>query len=181
MPCSRNGIPTPSEPPRGPEASVLPSVRAATPRDLPRLLDFIRELAAFAGCPAPVQATEEKLGRLLFGDGARCEALLADLGGTTVGYAFFFETYSSFLASPCLWLEDLYVVPRARGRGAGSALLRHLAAIARERECARIDWLVAATNGRGINFYQGQGASLQLGEHLCRADRQAIDRLGTAS
>lgn len=155
----------------------MATTREAGPGDLPLLLRLLREKSVFDGCPGSVTATEESLSRLLFAEGSRSGALVADSGGRPVGIAVYYESLSSYLARPCLWLEDLFVVPEARGLGAGTALLRHLARIARRRGCGRIEWTVAVDNGRGITFYRKHGAALQPGVHLCRVGEEAIVEL----
>lgn len=159
----------------------MTTTREAGPRDLPLLLGLLREKAVFDGCPGSVKATEESLSALLFSKGSRSGALIAEDRDRPVGIAVYFESLSSYLAKPCLWLEDLFVVPERRGRGAGTALLRHLARIARGRGCGRIDWHVAADNGRGITFYRKHGAVVRPGVHLCRMGEETISELAGAA
>jgi GNAT superfamily N-acetyltransferase len=150
-------------------------VRRADPTDLTRVFWFLRRKAAFDR--GELRATRADLARALFGKRPRCGVLLAERGGKPEGFAFYFETYSSFQGGPCLWLDDLYVVPEARGKGAGTALLRGLARIARRRGCARIDWTVSLRNGRSLRFYRGRGARIKPGVRLCRLDAGEIREL----
>ena len=152
-------------------------VRAADRRDVPLILSFVRKLAEFAGHPEAVLATEETLETTLFGEPSLAEVLFAEVDGRAVGFALYFQSYSSWLAGPCLWLEDLYVYPDARGRGVGSALMSRLAAIARERNCGRIDWVVNQRNERGIAFYRKHGAEVGRGQWVCRANAGVIENL----
>jgi GNAT superfamily N-acetyltransferase len=139
---------------------------------------FLRRKAAFDG--DTLRATPEGLDRALFGSRPRCGVLLAERGGTAAGFAFYFETFSSFQGGPCLWLDDLYVVPGSRGRGVGTALLARLARIAVRRGCARIDWLVNWSNGRAVRFYRGRGARVKTGTRLCRLGKADLRALAAA-
>lgn len=155
--------------------------RLAGREDLEAVFSFIREIAVFAGAdPASVEATPEKLRRALFSEPPLGEVLLAEVDGVAVGFASFHQTFSTFLAQPCLWLDDLFVRPEQRGQGAGTALMRHLARIARERGCGRIDWIVNTSNGRGISFYVKSGAAVRPHVNLWRVDRKAIERLAAS-
>jgi GNAT superfamily N-acetyltransferase len=103
--------------------------------------------------------------------------LIAEIDREPVGFASYFLTFSSFLARPGLWMDDLYVHPQARGSGAGTALLCRLARLAEERGCARVEWTVAAANERGIGFYRKHGATVQESVRLARLDRAGIRTL----
>jgi GNAT superfamily N-acetyltransferase len=93
---------------------------------------------------------------------------LAEVDNCAIAFALFFYTYSSFLAKPCIWLDDLFVQPHMRGQGVGTALLKHLSNLASENDCGRIEWTVNAKNDRGIAFYQKQGAKILDSLRLCR-------------
>src|SRR5580704_11255931 len=125
---------------------MQPRISTATERDLPVILDLIRELAEYERLSGEVTATEQKLRDTLFGAQPAAEVLLATVDGETVGFAVFFTNYSTFLAKPGIYLEDLFVKPHARGKGIGKALLARLAGIALERDCGRIDWSVLDWN-----------------------------------
>jgi GNAT superfamily N-acetyltransferase len=134
------------------------SIRAAAPEDIPLILAFIRELAEYEKLTHEVVATEEQLRETLFGARPVAEVLIASLDGRPEGFAVFFPNYSTFLARPGLYLEDLYVRPGARGVGLGRHLLEHLARIAVERQWGRLEWRVLDWNEPSIGFYRKLGA-----------------------
>ena len=130
----------------------------ATERDIPVILDLIRELAEYERLSHLVIATEERLRATLFGAGVPAEVLLAHYEGECAGFALFFPNYSTFLAQPGIYLEDLYDKPHLRGKGAGLALLRELARIAAARNYGRVEWEVLDWNEPAIRFYKRLGA-----------------------
>lgn len=130
----------------------------ATERDVPLILDLIRALADYERLAHEVEATEERLRATLFGAAPAAEVVLAYAGEVCAGFAVFFSTYSTFLAQPGMYLEDLYVHPQFRGQGIGFALLRHLAALCRERRYGRLEWSVLNWNEPSIQFYKRLGA-----------------------
>lgn len=134
------------------------AIRPATPNDVPTILRFIRELAAYEREPDAVEATEPMLQAALFGAEPAAEALIAEREAESIGFALFFHTFSTWTGRRGLWLEDLYVTPEARGAGAGAALLRQLAAIAIDRDCPRLEWTVLDWNTPAIEFYRAKGA-----------------------
>jgi GNAT superfamily N-acetyltransferase len=133
-------------------------IRPATEQDVPIILDLIKQLADYERLAHRVVATEQRLRDTLFGERPAAEVLLASLEGETVGFAVFFTNYSTFLAKPGLYLEDLFVKPHARGKGIGKALLAKLAKIAVERDCGRVDWSVLNWNEPSLRFYEALGA-----------------------
>jgi GNAT superfamily N-acetyltransferase len=133
-------------------------IRSAVAADTPLILSLIRELAEYERAPDAVVASEERIRETLFGPQARAEVLLGYEGDTPVGFALFFHNYSTWLARPGLYLEDLFVRPEARGRGHGRRLLARLAAIARDRGCGRMEWAVLNWNEPAIGFYRALGA-----------------------
>ena len=135
------------------------TIRRATRHDVPLVLDFIRELAEYERLAHEVVATAELVDGWLFGEHPAAEVVLADLDGETVGFALFFTTFSTFLARPGIWLEDLYVRPAARGRGVGRALLARLAQTTVERGYGRLEWAVLDWNEPAIGFYRKLGAA----------------------
>ncbi|OWK27778.1 GNAT family N-acetyltransferase [Sphingomonas mucosissima] len=137
------------------------AIRAAQTGDVPTILRFIRELAAYEREPDAVEATEPMLQAALFGAAPAAEVLIAERGGTSVGFALFFHTFSTWTGRRGLWLEDLYVTPEARGSGAGAALLQALAGIAIDRDCPRLEWTVLDWNTPAIAFYRAKGAKPQ--------------------
>jgi GNAT superfamily N-acetyltransferase len=134
-------------------------IRPATEHDIPLILQFIRELAEYERLAHLVVADEERLRATLFGNPRFAETILAFDDGTPAGFALFFHNYSTFLAQPGIYLEDLFVRPQFRGRGFGKALLVRLARIARERGCGRVEWSVLDWNEPSIAFYRALGAS----------------------
>jgi GNAT superfamily N-acetyltransferase len=153
-------------------------VRSAVRADLPKVLWFLRRKAAFDG--DTLRATPEGLTRALFGSRPRCGVLLAEHDGSAAGFAFYFETFSSFQGGPCLWLDDLFVLPSSRGAGVGKALLAELARVAVRRGCARIDWTVEMSNTRAIRFYRARGARVKAGTRLCRLGQADLRALAAA-
>jgi GNAT superfamily N-acetyltransferase len=152
------------------------SIRPATRDDVPLILCFVRELAAFEREADAVEATEAMLDRALFEEKA-AEAVIAERDGAAVGFAVFFHNFSTWTGRKGLYLEDLYVTPEARGSGVGTALLRHLAALAIERDCARFEWAVLDWNRRAIDFYTGQGAEMMRDWRIERVAGKALARL----
>lgn len=130
----------------------------ATEAHVPVILQMIRELAEYEKLSHVVRATEEQLRRTLFGERPAAEVLLANWNQEPVGFALFFPNYSTFLAQPGIYLEDLYVKPHARGKGAGMALFVELARIAVARGCGRVEWAVLDWNEPSIGFYKKLGA-----------------------
>src|SRR5436190_14871772 len=118
------------------------TIATATQADIPQILTFIRGLAEYEKLAHQCVATEESLHRTLFGARRYAEVVIARLNGVPVGFALFFHNYSTFLAKAGLYLEDVFVLPEHRGDGVGKALLKHVANIARERDCGRMEWSV---------------------------------------
>ena len=152
-------------------------IRPATPADVPTILRFVRDLASFEREPDAVRATEPMLAEALFGATPAAEAVMAELDGAPVGFALFFHNFSTWTGRRGLYLEDLYVKPEARGRGAGAALLRHLAGLALDRGCARFEWSVLDWNADAIAFYRAMGAVGQEEWTVQRVSGDALTRL----
>jgi GNAT superfamily N-acetyltransferase len=133
-------------------------IRPATPADIPTILRFIRSLAEYEKLLDAVVADEVKLRATLFGERPYAEVLIATWNGAPAGFALFFHNYSTFLAKPGIYLEDLFVDPELRGNGIGKALLMHLAKVAVERDCGRLEWSVLDWNEPAIGFYRRLGA-----------------------
>src|SRR5207248_8185404 len=144
------------------------AIRAAAESDVPLILQFIRDLAEYERLSHKVIATEERLRASLFGGWRFAEVIIGEEDGAAVGFALFFHNYSTFLAQPGIYLEDLFVVPEHRGVGAGKALLRRVAQIARERNCGRLEWSVLDWNEPAIEFYQRLGATVMPDWRICR-------------
>ncbi len=142
-------------------------IRFAERSDVPLVLEFVESLAEYEKLRHECVATEALLEESLFGAHPAAEVLLVFEGSraggraTPVGFALFFHSYSTFLARPGIWLEDLFVVPEARGRGYGKALLGRLAELAGERGCGRLEWAVLDWNRPAIEFYESIGAEAQ--------------------
>lgn len=134
------------------------SIRLAVPADIDLVYGFILALAEYEKLAHEVRADRATLERNLFGERPYAEALIAELDGSPVGFALFFHNFSTFEGRPGVYLEDLYVIPEARGAGAGRALLKRLARIAVERDCARLEWWVLDWNAPAIGFYRALGA-----------------------
>ena len=154
------------------------TIRPATASDTPLILGFIRGLAEFEKLSHEVEATEEKLLATLFPEAGRpaAECLLAFEGRDAVGFALYFTTYSTFLAKPGLYLEDIFVLPAHRGRGIGRAMMLHLARLANERCCGRMEWAVLDWNASAIRFYESLGARRLEEWTTCRLAGEALRR-----
>jgi len=150
---------------------------SAREEDVPAILDLIRGLADYERLAHTVEATEERLRQTLFGDHPAAEALLAFEGPECVAFALFFPNYSTFLAKPGLYLEDIFVKPHARRRGIGQTLLHRLAAIARERDYGRMEWSVLDWNESAIAFYRKLGAEVMQEWRICRVTGTALTKL----
>jgi GNAT superfamily N-acetyltransferase len=134
-------------------------IRPATADDTPTICRLVRALADYERLPCETAGQEERLREHLFGPRPCAEVLLAEDAGAVVGFALFFPCYSTFLARPVLYLEDLFVLPEHRGQGHGKALLRAVARLAVERGCARLEWSVLDWNEPAIRFYRALGAT----------------------
>ncbi|MBN9517415.1 GNAT family N-acetyltransferase [bacterium] len=154
-------------------------IRPATPADVPVIAQLIRGLAEYERLSHAVEFDEAKLRDHLFGPRPYAEVLLAEDGAAVVGFALFFHNYSTFRGKPGVYLEDLFVVPDARGKGHGKALLLALARLAVERGCARMEWSVLNWNEPSIRFYESLGAKPQDEWAVYRLDGAALAKLGT--
>lgn len=154
------------------------SLRPAHPRDVAQIVRLIEGIADHAKLAAELDATPERLSDCLFGDAPVARALVAESSAQTlVAYAIFFRNFSSFLAKPGLYLEDLYVVPNFRGRGIGTRLFLAVAQIARDEGCGRMEWLALDWNKPALEFYQKLGARCLKDNRLHRLDRDALAAL----
>lgn len=150
-------------------------IRAATFADVPLILNLIRGLAEYEKLSHEVEATEEKLSATLFGSRPAAECVIASAeSGEPAGFVLFFTNYSTFLARPGLYLEDLFVLPGFRGRGIGKALLTHLAALANARDYGRMEWSVLDWNETAIAFYESFGARRLREWQICRLTGPAL-------
>ena len=155
----------------------MTELRFATPEDVPTIMRFVRELAEFEREADKVVATEELLHEAMFGERPVAEAVIAERDGTPLGMALFFHNFSTWTGWRGLYLEDLYVTPAARGQGVGAALLRHLAAIAVDRDCTRFEWAVLDWNEKAIDFYKAMGAEPMNEWTVNRVSGDALTRL----
>jgi GNAT superfamily N-acetyltransferase len=145
--------------------------------DVPMVYSLIRRLAEYERLSHELEATEDGIRDAMFGEWPIIEVLLAYVGSEVAGYALFFHTFSTFVGQRGLYLEDLFVVPEHRGRGIGKRLLAHLATLACERRCRRMEWAVLDWNESAIRFYQSIGA-VPMGDWTTyRLTGDALDRL----
>lgn len=156
-------------------------IRPATPADVSLLLELIRALAEYEKLAEACVATEIQLARTLFGARRYAEALIAEWDGAPAGFALFFHNYSTFLARPGIYLEDLFVKPELRGKGIGKALLVKLAQLAVERNCGRMEWAVLDWNEPSIGFYRSLGAKPLDDWTVFRLTAPELERLAGAT
>lgn len=152
-------------------------VRVATVADTPLILQFIRDLAEYERLLHEVEASEADIRRDLFGENPRCFCDIAEAGGRPVGFALWFYNYSTFRGRAGIYLEDLFVLPEARGIGAGKALLRRLAQRCVDADLGRLEWAVLNWNAPSIAFYDSLGASAKTDWTVRRLDGEALEGL----
>jgi GNAT superfamily N-acetyltransferase len=154
------------------------SIRPAELADVPVVASLIRQLARFEKLEHEVVLTEALLKAGLFGARPYAEAVLAEEDGQAIGFALFYHNFSTFLARPGMYLEDLFLLPDHRGRGVGRALLAHLARIAVERGCGRLEWAVLNWNQAAVRFYERLGARPNSEWTVYRLTGEALRALG---
>jgi len=154
-------------------------IRSATERDVPLVLSFIRQLAEYEKLQHECVVTEDILRETLFGSKPSAEVLLGFAETEPAGFAVFFHNFSTFLGRPGIYLEDLFVRPEMRGRGYGKALLSHLARLAVERRCGRLEWSVLDWNEPAIQFYKRLGAVAMNDWTIYRVTGEALKRLAS--
>ena len=157
------------------------SIRAAMPADISLIGQFIRDLAEYEKLAHAVRFDEAVMAQKLFGPRPYAEVLIGEIDGLAQGFALFFHNFSTFEGRPGIYLEDLFVRPDARGSGLGKALLGKLAALAVERDCARLEWSVLDWNTPAIDFYKSLGATPMDEWSVYRVDGDALDNLATHS
>jgi GNAT superfamily N-acetyltransferase len=156
-------------------------IRPALPQDTAAICGLIRALAEYERLAHLVVLDEERLHEHLFGLRRYAEVLLAEEEGQVVGFALFFHNFSTFLAQPGIYLEDLFVQPEHRGKGHGKALLRALAQIAIERKCGRLEWAVLNWNELALGFYRSLGAVAMDDWTVHRLTGQALENLANTT
>jgi GNAT superfamily N-acetyltransferase len=164
---------SPGTPPGPAAVAIRPAVRA----DVPLIRRLIEALAEYERLRPACMATDALLERFLFGERPYAEVAIAEVGGEPAGFALFFHNFSTFLARPGIYLEDLFVEPAFRGRGIGTALLRHLAQLAVARDCGRLEWSVLDWNEDAIRIYRRLGAEPQDEWTVYRVSGDALARL----
>lgn len=153
------------------------SIRSATRVDISLIGQFIRDLAEYERLAHAVRFDEAVMAQKLFGPRPYAEVLIGEIDGTPQGFALFFHNFSTFEGRPGIYLEDLFVRPDARGSGLGKALLARLAALAVERDCARLEWSVLDWNTPAIDFYKALGAKMMDEWTVMRVDGAALSEL----
>ena len=152
-------------------------IRLAQKEDVKTIMGFIKSLAEYEKLSDEVVANEQSLGEYLFGDRPYAEVLIAEYDMKAVGFALFFHTFSTFLGMPGLYLEDLYVKPKMRGKGFGKALFLKVAQIAQKRNCGRLEWSVLNWNEPAIGFYKKLGAQAMDEWTVYRLSRESLAKL----
>lgn len=155
------------------------SIRPAIASDVPVILSLIQGLADYEKLSHEVIATEESLSKTLFGPHPCAEVLIGYVNGAPAGFALFFQNYSTFLAKPGLYLEDLYVQPQHRQLGLGKALVTTVARIAQERGCGRYEWTVLDWNTPAIQFYENLGAEMKSDWRIMRVTGDALTHMAS--
>jgi GNAT superfamily N-acetyltransferase len=156
-------------------------IREATVEDCDLIMTLIKELADYERLSHEVEATAEKLRETLFGSNRVAEVLIAELQGTAIGYALFFQSFSTFTGRPGLYLEDIYVKPNWRGKGFGKSLMIQIAQLAVERQCSRLEWAVLDWNAPSISFYRSIDAVPMEGWTVQRLSGQPLKNLALES
>lgn len=155
-------------------------IRPAVEGDVRLILRFIKELASYERLPHEVVATEESVRESLFGERPTAEVSLAYVGEAPAAFSLYFHNFSTFLGQPGIYLEDLYVKAEFRRRGLGRAMFSHLARLAKERGCGRLEWAVLNWNETAIAFYRALGAVAMDEWTVYRVTGKALDRLSEA-
>ncbi len=157
------------------------ALRFATGDDVGLILDFIRQLADFEKMADEVVTDEDQLRQSLFGERRVAEVVIASYDGEPAGFALFFHNFSTFLGRPGIYLEDLFVIPKLRGRGIGRVMLSFLAKLAVERGCGRLEWWVLDSNEPAIRFYERLGAQAMDEWTVFRLSGDALQNLARLS
>lgn len=153
------------------------TIKPATKKDVPVILSFIRKLADYERLSHEVVATEELLGRTLFGARRTAEVVIGYFNNEPIGFVLFFHNFSTFLGRPGIYIEDLFVEEKYRRRGFGGALLTYTAKLAAQRGCGRLEWSVLDWNEPAINFYKKLGATPMNEWTVFRVTGENLNRL----
>jgi GNAT superfamily N-acetyltransferase len=156
------------------------SIRPASAADAQLIFDLIVELAVYEKAKHEVKTSPAELTDTLFGPAAKARALICSIDEQPVGYAVYFYTFSTWLGKNGIWLEDVYVSPTARGKGAGKALLKHVAQIAVKENCGRFEWSVLDWNTPSIEFYKSLGAKCMEEWNIYRVTGDALAKLAAS-
>ncbi len=143
-------------------------IRPAKKEDITAIFELIKALAEYEKLGNSFTGNQEILAKHLFENPIFAEAIVAEIDNNIVGFALFFNTYSTFLTKPGIHLEDLFVMPKYRQKGIGKAMIKYLANLAIERDCGRLEWTVLNWNENAINFYQQLGAEILPDWQICR-------------
>ncbi len=156
-------------------------IREANVNDVQDILSLIQGKAEFDGCLDALLSKKAEIEEAFFSSSPKTNALLAVEDGKPVGIATYYSIYSTFIAKPGIWLDDLFIYPENRKSGAGKALIIRLCKIAKEKGCGRIDWIVARDNENGREFYESLGATIFEEVRHSRLDERAIEKLASVS
>lgn len=156
-------------------------LRSVTPADVPVLFSLIQALADYEKLAHAVTGNAEALQEDLFGTRPYVEAIIVEYAGQAVGFALFFNNYSTFLTQPGIYLEDLFVLPEYRRQGIGKVMLTYLANLAVERGCGRLEWSVLDWNEPAIAFYRRMGASILDDWRICRVTGDSLTKLAATA
>lgn len=151
-------------------------IKHAVEKDIPVLLDFIKQMATYENMLDQVVATEQSLKQIIF-DNNRAKALLINLDDVVIGYVIYFFNFSTFLGRAGIYIEDLYINEKYRGKGVGRQAFNTLVHIAKENKCERIEWTCLNWNEPSLNFYKSIGAKKNTEWILHRLDNQEIDKI----
>lgn len=154
-------------------------IRNVEEKDLSDILSLIRAKAEFDGCLNSLQSKETEVHDAFLSPEPKAKAIVAEVGGKVIGIATYYNIYSTFIAKPGIWLDDLYVYEEHRQTGAGKELMKGLCNIALETDCGRIDWIVARDNENGRKFYESIGAQIFEEVRHSRLDENAITKLAS--
>ncbi|MEQ1517685.1 MAG: GNAT family N-acetyltransferase [Usitatibacteraceae bacterium] len=152
-------------------------IRHVERSELPQLFELLQAKAVFDGCPETLRATVVTQEEAIFAERPLAHALVAEIDGRLVGMATYYSIFSSFIAKPGIWLDDLYVDEAFRNQGIGEKLIQRLCMIAEGGGCARVDWHVSSFNARGVAFYRRIGASISEKSRHVRLGEDAIKEL----